>query len=128
MKPHAFDVVKGMYPSLDGTPSLGLFVVIYTEEKDSDIHYNKNIVGLKLTSKPLFLDKYSYALPQYRNKFLDKDSWVQCNKPHVLDIDECTVIGQIDLGTRMALYRRFKEFLIESDNQMLDFIPVKGGK
>ena len=128
MRPYAFNVVKGKYPDLDGTPSLGLFVVIYTEEKDSDIHYNKNVVGLKLTSKPLFLDKYSYALSQYRNKFLDKDSWVQCNKPHVLDIDKCTIIGQIDLGTRMALYRRFKEFLIESDNQMLDSIPVKGGK
>lgn len=121
-----FCVVKAKYQDLSGASALGLFVVIYTEEKDKDIHYKKNVVGLKITSKPLFLDKYSYALNAYRVPFLDKDSWVQCNKPHVLDLGTVQYLGKIDLGTRMALYRRFKEFLIESDNQMLDQIPVKG--
>lgn len=123
-----FSIVKGMYPDVQGTTSLGLFVLVYMDERDKEIHYKQNVVGLKITSKPLFLDKYSYALPNHRVKFLDKDSWVQCNKPIVLDTEKVQEIGVLDLGLRMAIYRRFKEFLTEADSQMLDNISVRGDK
>lgn len=128
IKAAPFSIVRGKYSDVEGTSSLGLFVIVYVDDRDKNIHYKQNVVGLKVTSKPLFLDKYSYALPNSRVQFLDKDSWVQCNKLHVLDTEDVKELGVLDLGLRMAVYRKLKEFLIETDNQMLDMIPVKGVK
>lgn len=125
MRLRPFNVVKAPYSDINGVTTVGLFLVIYLEDKDDEIHYARNVVALKLTSKPLFFNKYFYVLPQKFHRFLDKESWVQISRPHVLDASKCTFLGDIQKGHRMAVYRKFLEWIHESQNQMLDFIPVK---
>lgn len=125
MKIRPFNVVTAPYSDINGVSSIGLFLVLYLEEKDKEIHYSKNVMALKLTSKPLFFNKYFYLLPHQAHKFLDKESWVQISRPHILDYDKCVFIGDIQKGHRMAVYRKFLEFIFVTQQQMLDFIPVK---
>lgn len=120
-----FDIVAAPYVNLDGNHSSGLFVVIYNDIRDDEIHYSQNLVGLKITSKPLFMNKYFYMLAKRTHPFLDVDSWVQCSRPHTIDLSKATRLGSLVPGLRMAVYRRHKEFLVESDTQMLDLIPIK---
>lgn len=122
-----FSIVKASFTDIRGEQSIGLFVIIYVDFRDVDIHYKQNIVGLKVTSNAAFLNKYSFPLSVAKVPFLDKHSWVQCDKPHVLETFTSSSIGLLDVGLRMSIYRKFQEFKWESTKQMLDNIPVRGG-
>ena len=122
---YPFAIVTAPYITTGGSESLGLFVVLHSEELDKDVHFAKNLVGLKITSKPLFVDRYYYNLSKTMYPFLDKDSWIQCSKPHTLDMNRAKYIGNLKPGHRMAIYRLFKSFIHEAENQMLNGINLK---
>ena len=125
MRLRPFNIVKAPYSDINGITNIGLFLIIYLEDRDKDIHYPRNVMAMKLTSKPLFFNKYFYVLPQKFHTFLDKESWVQISRPHILDYDKCHFLGDIQKGHRMAIYRKYLEFIYETEQQMLDQIPVK---
>ena len=113
----AFTVVKADYNNIKGQNVSGLFLIIYNEAMDDTISYVKNVVGFKLTTRAAFMNRYYYRLKKKHNAFLHEDSWVQCSRPYVLDIDKCEYLGTIAFSASMGIYKRLKEFLKEADVQ-----------
>jgi hypothetical protein len=117
------DIVTSYFTNLNGQKTVGLFLIVNT---GTELPYAKNSVGYKITSKPLFLDKYSIAITKSDYKFLQTDSWIQTNKPHVLLTNECKVVGKLNNSDIITVYNKLNEFNLYNSQQIINQV-LKGG-
>lgn len=115
------DVVLSEYYKLDGSKGIGLFLVVYCEKNDTSISRGNstNITGLKITSQADSVDNYSVVLPQDKITFLDKTSFVMCNKPSSLSSSGIKTLGRVYGPYLKQIFRTFKGYLTELERQML---------
>ena len=53
-----WDIVTSPYTDIRGVRKIGLFLVVYMEAEDPNDFNNRNLTGLKLTSKDLYANVY----------------------------------------------------------------------
>ena len=75
-----FDIVTSPYVDINGTRKIGLFLVIYTEQRDPNDFNNRNVTGLKLTSKDLYANMYRTLVTREDVPCLTSDSYIYSNK------------------------------------------------
>ena len=118
-------VVSHRYKSLDGNYVSGLFLIIYDEKYDLGILPNGNLLGLKITSTCRQLH-YDVPLKKKFNPYLDHDSYVMCSKPHVLDKRDMTILGKVTSIDLLNVYKSYKRFNYQIDDQVSTSIHVRG--
>jgi len=111
-------VVLAEYKNLQGAVTTGLFLVIYNEDLDSEEYNCKNCVGLKITSQDIYANKYRYKLFKDKCTFLERDSFVYCNKPTTLLLSNCKVLGFIPKCFGVEIYNRWLDFITASQHQI----------
>lgn len=110
------------YTKLDGTLDYGLFFVIYCEDMDSVSNRSYNITGLKVTSQVDSLDSYCVPLPQDKLPFLEKTSFVMCNKPCSLVVNRAKFLGNVYGPLFKQVYKMFSSYMREVDRQLLCYL------
>jgi hypothetical protein len=111
------DIVKSLFVNLDGITSTGLFLIINTGD---DTPYPVNLIGLKITSKPNFLDQYSISITKDNYSFLEKDSWIQTNKPNTLMLNKAIKIGVLNKQDAINLYNKFNTLNLYNNINILN--------
>lgn len=121
-----FDIVSAPYTDLtgniktfnDGTIQRGLFLVLTNDMQG-------NVLACKVTSQySKFINKYCYTLKKETNSFLQTDSFIQFDKWHTLNYNECKFIGSIPNSLRLELLRQFDNIVREIDNTLKDNIYI----
>ena len=120
-----FSIVSAPYTDLTGSVKTfasgvvqrGLFLVFREDELG-------NLLACKLTSQldSKFLNEFCFVLSSKQHPFLRTDSAVQCDKIHTLFANNCTVLGQVHPGYRLAILRKLDKVLFSVDNSLKDNI------
>ena len=111
------DILSINYCDFDNKERLGLFVVIYTNEKEEDKH-RLNFLGCKITS--CFKDEYKYyvELPKGMAN-LRKDSRICSNLVHILHKKQIRKhVGRLPKEKLIELRDMFSVFTDIVDKQM----------
>lgn len=111
--------LKGNIKTFDsGVAQRGLFLVLRAD-------LDGTVLAVKITSqRNRFINDYCYTMRQSSHMFLRCDSYVQFDKWHTLDGNECVVLGQASPTLRMALLRKFDLITNEISNCLKDNISV----
>lgn len=104
-----YDIVSAPYTDLtgdikkfkDGTTQRGLFLVLTNDMQG-------NVLACKITSQySKYINKYCYTLTKETNSFLQADSFIQLDKWHTLNYNECKYIGSVPNSLRLGLLKQF---------------------
>lgn len=90
-----WDIVTSPYVDIYGIKRVGIFLVVYTEEGDPNDFNNKNITGLKLTSKDLYANRYRTLVTTRQVPALMHTSYIYANKLSTLLSKHCKVIAKL---------------------------------
>lgn len=117
-------IVCSNYNTFEGEQKVGLFLVLYDEQNDNSIIDNKNVIGLKLSTKNACVSNYSVAIDTKLNNFLDQECLVCCSKLHTLHKTEqiYKVLGQLHPATYHKVLKVFMKFNQEITNQLISNI------
>lgn len=91
----AWDIVTSPYTDINGDRKIGLFLIIYTEEGDPNDFNNRNVTGLKLTSKDLYANVYRTLVTVKDVPKLTSNSYVYANKVSTLLARHCRVVSKL---------------------------------
>jgi hypothetical protein len=111
------DIVKSLFVNLEGITSTGLFLILNTGEETP---YPFNLIGLKITSNPIFLDQYSIKLTKQDYPFLEKESWIQTNKPNTLMLNKAIKIGELKKKDAIKFYTKFNALNLFTNEHILN--------
>lgn len=90
-----WDIVTSPYTDINGDRKIGLFLIIYTEEGDPNDFNNRNVTGLKLTSKDLYANVYRTLVTVKDVPKLTSNSYVYANKVSTLLARHCRVVSKL---------------------------------
>ena len=117
-----FTVVSAPYIDLkgdlkrfpNGDIQRGLFMIARIDETG-------NVLAFKITSqRSRYINEFTYTISASSHTFLRADSYVQLDKWHTLDVNECTYIGEIKSSLRMAILRKYDLINREVDKCLKD--------
>lgn len=113
---HYTDLTGQVKTFKSGQPQRGLFLVARVDDTN-------HVLAFKITSQcDRFINEFTYLLPQDRHPFLKTDSYVQFDKWHTLNVNNCTIIGSVHPNYRMALLRKWDLISSEVDKAFKDNI------
>lgn len=117
-----FMVVSAPYTDLEGKlkrfpngdVQRGLFMVARADDEG-------NVLAFKITSQySKHINDFCYVLAYKTHPFLRTDSFVQLDKWHTLDVNECDILGVISPSLRMAILRKYDAITREIDKCLKD--------
>jgi hypothetical protein len=120
-----FSIVSSPYIDLtgdfkkfpNGDIQRGLFMVARIDEAG-------NVLAFKITSqRNRFINDFTYNIPYNSHPFLRTDSFVQLDKWHTLNLNECTYIGDVKPSLRMAILRKYDLITRDIDKCFKDNMP-----
>lgn len=120
-----FDIVSAPYMTIQGERKIGLFLVIYMEANDNNDFNNRNLTGLKLTSKDLYANVYRTLVTTNDVPRLTKDSYVYANKPSTLLKDACRFVGRLPVHLCEEVLKNLSTYLHEISTQSLTALVNK---
>lgn len=112
---------------------IGIFVVLYTEAKDSQVLVPQNVVALKVTTaRPYtkaFVPVNNSTILMYGDKVSDfsfrKESYVLCSHFNVLPLNNCTVLGELSIEDSIKILDKVSEFSSIMIHQCYDNLQFK---
>lgn len=120
-----FDIVTAPYGDLEGNSSIGLFLIIYLESKDSAIPKAKNAIGLKITSKESYPSKYRVAIPKAQCPKLVQDSYVYVNHPYTLMVNKCVHVCTLPEDLYNQVSSKLLLYTANINNQLVGMLNNK---
>lgn len=120
-----FDIVTAPYGDLEGNSSIGLFLIIYLESKDSAIPKAKNAIGLKITSKESYPSKYRVAIPRAQCPKLAQDSYVYVNHPYTLMVNKCVHVCTLPEDLYNQVSSKLLLYTANINNQLVGMLNNK---
>ena len=120
-----FDIVTAPYTEFNGERSIGLFLIIYLETKDSSIPMAKNCVGLKITSKDSYPTKYRVPISKAQCPKLTQDSYIYVNHPYTLAIKNCVHVCRLPEDLYRQVSTRLVMYTSNVNNQLVGSITNK---
>lgn len=114
-------VVCANYYSFDNEPKVGIFIVLYDEQSDNFVFGDKNILGIKLSTKNTCVSNYAIEINTEYNSFLNDDCIACCSKIHVLHKKEQVykVLGILNYGTYKQVFKTYNKFMQEVNRQLV---------
>lgn len=124
------DIVTSLYTDIRGDRKVGLFLVVYTEENDPNDYNNRNVTGLKLTSKDLYANVYRTLVTTRDVPKLTNNSYIYSNKLSTLLVSNCRYVAPLpsDLYEEVLdkLYIYLNQLQTQSSKALIN--KIKGGK
>ena len=90
-----WDIVTSLYTDIRGERKVGLFLVVYMEENDPNDYNNRNVTGLKLTSKDLYANVYRTLVTTRDVPKLTNNSYIYANKLSTLLVSNCRYVAPL---------------------------------
>lgn len=124
-----FDIVTSPYVDINGTRKIGLFLVIYTEQRDPNDFNNRNVTGLKLTSKDLYANMYRTLVTREDVPCLASDSYIYSNKLSTLLVSHCRFVSKLPVNLCEEVIGKLQSYLSQVTIQTTNGLSniLKGG-
>jgi len=115
------DVVCASYGDFSGEKKVGIFVILYSEKQDrSYTSSHSNYVCVKVTTNNLVGDGYTVKLRKGEAN-LDNDCLVNISKIHTFTQHQIyKPIGRLPQKSAMLIFKEYRRFNQEIENQMLE--------
>lgn len=125
-----WDIVTSPYVDIYGVKRTGLFLVIYTESNDPNDFNNRNITGLKLTSKNLYANRYRTLVTKDRVPALTNNSYIYANKLSTLLVKHCKFIAKLPADLCEEVLNNLNVYLSQVQTQTSSELinKLKGGE
>ena len=125
----AWDIVTSPYTDINGDRKIGLFLIIYTEEEDPNDFNNRNVTGLKLTSKDLYANVYRTLVTVKDVPKLTSNSYVYANKVSTLLARHCRVVSKLPADLCEEVISKLNIYLNQIQTQTSSELIklIKGG-
>lgn len=125
-----FDIVTSPYMDINGQRKIGLFLVIYMEERDPNDFNNRNVTGLKLTSRDLYANMYRTLVSREVIPELQADSYIYANKLSTLLSSHCRFVAKLPVDLCEEVKDKLKVYLSQVTDQTYDKLleRLKGGE
>lgn len=117
-------IVCASYCDFDNEKRVGLFLVLYDEQLDSNVFSKKNVVCIKLSTQTTLVSNYSVKIDMRKNDFLDKNCIACCSKIHLLhkESNVYKILGHLDATTCKNVFKSYFKFVSETQRQFIDRI------
>lgn len=92
---NVLDIVTAPYTDIKGERKIGLFLIVYMEDKDPNDFNNRNVTGLKLTSKDLYANVYRTLVTTKDVPKLTNNSYIYANKLSTLLASNCRFVSKL---------------------------------
>lgn len=125
-----FDIVTSPYMDIKGNRKIGLFLVVYEEAEDPNDFNNRNLTGLKLTSKDLYANVYRTLVTTEDVPMLASNSYIYANKFSTLLKDTCRFVSKLPEHLCEEVLGKLNIYLTQVQSQTnSEFIKkLKGGE
>lgn len=124
-----WDIVTSPYTDINGDRKIGLFLIVYTEDGDPNDFNNRNVTGLKLTSKDLYANVYRTLVTTNDVPKLTANSYVYANKCNTLLARHCRVVSKLPTNLCEEVIVKLNTYLHEVQAQTSSELIklIKGG-
>lgn len=112
-----WDIVTSPYTDINGDRKIGLFLIVYTENGDPNDFNNRNVTGLKLTSKDLYANVYRTLVTTNDVPKLTANSYVYANKCNTLLARHCRVVSKLPTNLCEEVIVKLNTYLHEVQTQ-----------
>ena len=112
-----WDIVTSPYTDIRGTRKIGLFLVVYMEEEDPNDFNNRNLTGLKLTSKDLYANVYRTLVTTKDVPKLTNNSYIYANKLSTLLVSHCKFISKLPTHLCEEVISKLNIYLTQVQSQ-----------
>ena len=114
------DIVICNYGKFNGDIEKGVFLVLYTETKDSRyLEKRTNITVAKITTNNFYGDSYVVSLRQGEGN-LKQNSLVSLSKIHTFALPQVEgYIGTLGKSEMISVYKQYHNFVTETEKQVL---------
>ena len=126
---NVWDLVTSPYTDIRGNRQIGIFLVVYMEEKDPNDYNNRNVTGLKLTSKDLYANVYRTLVTTKDVPKLANNSYIYANKLNTLLVSHCRVIAKLPTDLCEEVMNKLMLYLNQTQSQTCSELikNLKGG-
>lgn len=125
-----WDIVTSPYTDIRGVRKIGLFLVVYMEEKDPNDFNNRNLTGLKLTSKDLYANVYRTLVTTKDVPKLTNNSYIYANKLSTLLVSHCRFVSKLPVNLCEEVMSKLNIYLTQTQTQTNSELikKLKGGE
>lgn len=125
-----FDIVTSPYVDIKGIRRIGLFLVVYMEAKDPNDFNNRNLTGLKLTSKDLYANVYRTLVTTRDVPRLTNNSYIYSNKLSTLLVSHCRFVSKLPVSLCEEVMKKLNVYLNQVTTQVNGQLikELKGGE
>lgn len=127
---NVFDIVTSPYMDIKGNRKIGLFLVVYEEANDPNDFNNRNLTGLKLTSKDLYANVYRTLVTTEDVPMLASNSYIYANKHSTLLKDTCRFVSKLPENLCEEVLGKLNIYLTQVQSQTNSELikKLKGGE
>lgn len=114
------DIVCANYGDFKGEKTIGIFVVLYSEESDRRYTSNhSNVVACKVTTNNWQGDSYTVRVYAGDGN-LNTDCLVNVSKLHILSKEQCyKKLGHLKTNTMFKIFKELRNFNNELESQVM---------
>ena len=125
-----WDIVTSPYTDIRGVRKIGLFLVVYMEAEDPNDFNNRNLTGLKLTSKDLYANVYRTLVTTKEVPKLTSNSYIYANKPSTLLVSHCRFVSKLPVDLCEEVMNKLNIYLTQTQTQTNSELikTLKGGE
>lgn len=125
-----WDIVTSPYTDVRGVRRIGLFLVIYMEGEDPNDFNNRNLTGLKLTSKDLYANVYRTLVTTRDVPKLTNNSYIYANKLSTLLVSHCRFVSKLPTNLCEEVISKLNVYLTQVQAQTSSELinNLKGGR
>ena len=125
-----WDIVTSPYTDIRGARKIGLFLVVYMEAEDPNDFNNRNLIGLKLTSKDLYANVYRTLVTTNDVPKLTNNSYIYANKPSTLLVNHCRFVSKLPVDLCEEVMGKLNIYLTQTQTQTSSELikKLKGGE
>ena len=125
-----WDIVTSPYTDIKGVRKIGLFLVVYMEAEDPNDFNNRNLIGLKLTSKDLYANVYRTLVTTNEVPKLTSNSYIYANKPSTLLVSHCRFVSKLPTNLCEEVISKLNIYLTQTQAQTSSELikKLKGGE
>lgn len=125
-----WDIVTSPYTDIQGKRKIGLFLVVYMEGEDPNDFNNRNLTGLKLTSKDLYANVYRTLVTTEDVPKLTNNSYIYANKLSTLLVSHCRFVDKLPVSLCEEVMSKLNIYLSQVQTQTNGELinKLKGGK
>jgi mRNA-degrading endonuclease toxin of MazEF toxin-antitoxin module len=116
-------VVYSKYSKFDGTESLGIFLIIYSESRDTTNMNQRNYLVMKMTTSLVGESQYVVHVDSNKEVFMNQDGYVACSKLHTISQEQIQKkFGELSPSLMKKVYKVYHKFQFEVERQFLETI------